>query len=88
MDIYGGKAIMTTKTEELWQLLHDGLRAFIAKRVNDQVHVDDILQDVFVRVHLQVDRVNDPGRLVSWIYQVRSSIITGTQEGGERFLPG
>ncbi|MBH0177142.1 MAG: hypothetical protein HP491_04585 [Nitrospira sp.] len=70
MDIYGGKAIMTTKTEELWQLLHDGLRAFIAKRVNDQVHVDDILQDVFVRVHLQVDRVNDPGRLVSWIYQV------------------
>lgn len=76
MDIHGGEAIMTTKTEDLWQLLHDGLRAFIAKRVNDQIHVDDILQDVFVRIHRQVDSVNDPGRLVSWVYQVtRNAII-------------
>ncbi|MBH0183252.1 MAG: RNA polymerase sigma factor SigZ [Nitrospira sp.] len=67
---------MTTTTEELWQLLHDGLRGFIAKRVSDQVQVDDILQDVFMRVHLQIGSVNDPGRLVSWIYQVtRNTII-------------
>lgn len=67
---------MTTKTEELWQLVHDGLRAFIAKRINDHGHVDDILQDVFVRVHRQVDSVSDPARIVSWIYQVtRNAII-------------
>jgi RNA polymerase sigma-70 factor, ECF subfamily len=70
------EAIMTKTTEELWQLVHDGLRAFIAKRVNDQGHVDDILQDVFVRVHRQIDSVNDPRRIVSWIYQVtRNAII-------------
>lgn len=76
---------MTTKTEELWQLLHDGLRAFIAKRVNDQAHVDDILQDVFVRVHLQMDTVNDPGRLISWIYQVtRNTIIDYYRKPGRQ----
>jgi len=76
MDVYGGEVIMTKTTEELWQLVHDGLRAFIAKRVNDQVHVDDILQEVFVRAHQQIDSVNDPRRLVSWIYQVtRNAII-------------
>ncbi|MBH0188954.1 MAG: RNA polymerase sigma factor SigZ [Nitrospira sp.] len=85
MNIHGGKAIMTIKTEELWHQLHDGFRAFIATRVNDQVHVDDILQDVFVRVHLQVDRVNDPGRLVSWIYQVtRNTIIDYYRNSGRR----
>jgi len=80
---------MTTKTEELWQLLHDGLRAFIAKRVNDQVHVEDILQDVFVRVHRQIDSVNDPGRLVSWIYQVtRNAIIDYYRKPGrQREIP-
>jgi RNA polymerase sigma-70 factor (ECF subfamily) len=89
MDGHSEKAIMTTKTEELWQLLHDGLRAFIAKRVNEQVHVDDILQDVFVRVHRQIDTVNDPGRLVSWIYQVtRNTIIDYYRKPGrQREIP-
>ncbi|OQW40254.1 MAG: hypothetical protein A4C66_02380 [Nitrospira sp. HN-bin3] len=62
-----GVFIMTTKTEELWRALHDGLRAFIARRVNDQGHVDDILQEVFVRVHRQIDSVKDPERLVSLV---------------------
>jgi RNA polymerase sigma-70 factor (ECF subfamily) len=85
IDIHGGEAIMTSKTEDLWQLLHDGLRAFIAKRVNDQVHVDDILQDVFVSVHRHIDSVNDPGRLVSWIYQVtRNAIIDYYRKPGRQ----
>lgn len=77
---------MTTKTEELWQGVHDGLRTFIAKRVNDQGPVDDILQDVFVRVHRQMDSVNDPRRLVSWIYQItRNAIIDHYRKpGGQR----
>lgn len=80
---------MATKTEDLWQLVHDGLRAFIAKRVNDPAHVDDILQDVFVRVHQQADSVNDPGRLVSWIYQVtRNAIIDYYRKPGrQREIP-
>ena len=40
---------MTTMTEELWQGMHDGLRAFIAKRVSDQSHAEDVLQDAWLR---------------------------------------
>ncbi len=84
-----GEPIMTTKTEELWQELHDGLRAFIAKRVNDQAHADDILQEVFVRVHRQIDSVKDPQRLVSWVYQItRNAIIDHYRKPGrEREVP-
>lgn len=90
MDADGGEAIMMKTTEELWQLVHDGLRAFIAKRVNDHGHVDDILQDVFVRVHRQIDSVNDPRRLVSWIYQItRNAIIDHYRNPGrQREFPG
>ncbi|MGE0643950.1 MAG: RNA polymerase sigma factor SigZ [Nitrospira sp.] len=82
-------AIVTKTTEELWQLMHDGLRAFIAKRVNDQGHADDILQEVFVRVHRQIDSVNDPQRLVSWVYQItRNAIIDHYRKPGrEREFP-
>ena len=76
---------MATMTEELWQGMHDGLRAFIAKRVSDQEQVEDILQDVFLRTHRQVDTVNDPGRIVSWLYQVtRHAIIDYCRKPGRR----
>lgn len=76
---------MTKTTEELWQLLHEGLRAFIAKRVDDHGHVDDILQEVFVRVHRQIDSVNDPSRIVSWIYQItRNTIIDHYRKPGQQ----
>ena len=69
----------------MWQELHDGLRAFIVKRVNDQGHADDVLQEVFVRVHRQIETVNDPGRLVSWIYQVtRNAIIDHYRKPGRQ----
>lgn len=75
---------MTTKTEELWQDVHDGLRAFVAKRVNDQGHVDDILQDVFVRAHRQMETLNDPHRVVSWIYQITRNAIIDYYRHAER----
>lgn len=80
-----GESIMTTKTEDLWQALHNGLRAFIVKRVDDQEHADDILQEVFVRVHRQIDSVKDPERLVSWVYQItRNAIIDHYRKPGRQ----
>ncbi|MBX3351194.1 MAG: RNA polymerase sigma factor SigZ [Nitrospira sp.] len=85
MNGQSGGSIMTTKTEELWQALHDGLRAFIARRVSDQEYVDDILQEVFVRVHRQIDSVKDPERLVSWVYQItRNAIIDHYRKPGRQ----
>lgn len=75
MNGQSGESIMTTKTEDLWQALHNGLSAFIVKRVDDQEHADDILQEVFVRVHRQIDSVKDPERLVSWVYQITRNVI-------------
>jgi len=88
-DAHHGEAIMTKTTEDLWQLVHDGLRAFIAKRVNEQDHIDDILQDVFIRVHRQMNTVKDPRRIVSWIYQVtRNAIIDHYRKPGrQREIP-
>lgn len=80
-----GESIMTTKTEDLWQALHNGLRTFIVKRVGDQEHTDDILQEVFVRVHRQIDSVKDPERVVSWVYQItRNAIIDHYRKPGRQ----
>jgi RNA polymerase sigma-70 factor (ECF subfamily) len=85
MAVKGKRAVMMTMTEKLWQEMHDGLRAFIAKRVSDQSYAEDVLQEVFVRVHRQLDSVNDPRRIVSWMYQItRNAIIDYYRKPGRR----
>jgi len=52
------------------------LRAFIAKRVAADAAVEDLLQEVFLKIHDKIDQVQDPRRLVSWIFTVtRHAII-------------
>ena len=76
---------MASKVIEVWQQVHNGLRAFIAKRVSDEAEIDDILQEVFLRIHRGLDELKDPRRIVSWIYQItRHAIIDHYRASGRR----
>jgi RNA polymerase sigma-70 factor (ECF subfamily) len=61
---------------EIWREVHEGLRAFIAKRVADEASVDDLSQEVFVRMQRGLGGLKKESRLVAWIYQIaRHAII-------------
>ena len=61
---------------EIWRETHQGLRAFIAKRVADAAAVEDLSQEVFVRMQRGLGGLKKESRLVSWIYQIaRHAII-------------
>jgi RNA polymerase sigma-70 factor (ECF subfamily) len=63
-------------TEYIWRSYHENLHSFILSRVGDVATADDILQDVFVRIHTGIDTLEDCGKLQSWIYQItRNAII-------------
>ncbi|MCG3774493.1 MAG: ECF RNA polymerase sigma factor SigR [Nitrospira sp.] len=67
---------MEADAQEIWQQIHNGLRAFIAKRVANEAEADDIVQDVWLKMQRGLDGLKDRSRLVSWIYQIaRHSII-------------
>ncbi len=67
---------MAPAVTEVWQQVHDRLRAFIAKRIAADADVDDILQDVFLRMHRRIDGLQDASRVVAWVYQIaRHAII-------------
>ena len=75
---------MATTVTQLWQQVHDGLRAFIVKRVADEAEVDDILQEVFLRMHRGIDSLKDPRRVVSWVYQITRHAIVDHYRAPER----
>jgi RNA polymerase sigma-70 factor (ECF subfamily) len=65
-----------TDLEALWRQLHNRLLGFICSRLPDCDEAEDILQDVFLRIHTNLGTVRDLDRLESWVYQIaRNSII-------------
>ncbi|MBX9658085.1 MAG: RNA polymerase sigma factor SigZ [Nitrospiraceae bacterium] len=66
---------MTQDRHNVWMEVRGRLRAFIAKRVADDASVDDLLQEVFLKIHDKIDQVQDPRNLVSWIFTVTRHVI-------------
>ena len=68
-------ATQGSDTQQIWAEFGDRLRAFIARRVDSDADADDILQDVFLRIHRHAGTVKRLERLVSWLFQVTRNAI-------------
>lgn len=62
-----------------WRELEAKLRPFIARRVRSEVDVDDIVQDVFLRMQRGLAGLRDEERFGPWVYQVARSAIVDHQ---------
>lgn len=70
-----GSETQRSDTQQIWVEFGDRLRAFIARRVASDADADDILQDVFLRIHRHVETVERRERLVSWLFQLTRNAI-------------
>lgn len=75
---------MTQDVKDIWQEVHRRLRSFIARRVANDAAVEDILQEVFLRLHRRLDSLKDPRRLVSWVFQITRHAIADYYRAPER----
>ena len=67
---------MSMTTEQVWEAFHLPLRQFIRKRLSDEAMTEDVLQEVFLRIHQHIDSLKDTKKLESWVYQItRNAII-------------
>jgi RNA polymerase sigma-70 factor, ECF subfamily len=67
---------MVSTSEEVWAAFHARLLRFIRSHVADDASAEDILQDVFLKIHTRLDTLTDERKLTSWVYQIaRNAII-------------
>lgn len=57
-------------TAFLWQEFSAHIRAFIRSRVSNEKDVDDIVQDIFIRIHEGVDKLRHEDKLQSWVFGI------------------
>jgi RNA polymerase sigma-70 factor, ECF subfamily len=68
------KAIMIF--ESIYREFDVKLRRFILGRVSDSDTAEDILQEVYLKIHAHIEDLRDTEKLESWIYQItRNAII-------------
>ena len=51
------------------------LKKFIHGRVADNEMAEDILQNVYIKIHDTIRQVRDVDRLTSWFYQITRNTI-------------
>ena len=67
---------MSHASEQVWQDYHSRLHQFILSRVNYNAEAEDILQDVFLRIHRRIDTLDESDHLQAWIYRIaRNAVI-------------
>ena len=61
---------------QIWDESRNRIKAFIAKRIKNESDVEDVLQDVFFKIHQKIPELKDPTKLYSWVFQTtRNAII-------------
>ena len=69
---------------QVWGEFTAQLRRFVAGRVRNEADVEDILQEVFIKVHRGLDRLDDPSKLHAWVYQITRNAIIDHYRKGEQ----
>lgn len=63
-------------TEAAWEELHGRLLSFLRARVRNDADAEDLLQDVFTRIHANAGRLTEVDSVTGWIFRLtRNAVI-------------
>ena len=62
--------------ESIWEEFNKPLKSIIKRRVKNDQDVDDILQNVFYKIHTGIGSLRDSDKINSWVYKIaRNAVI-------------
>jgi RNA polymerase sigma-70 factor (ECF subfamily) len=68
------RLLPVTESPAPWQDVAARLRPFIARRVSP-TEIDDVMQDVFIRMQRGLPALRDEERFTSWLFQIARSSV-------------
>ena len=66
----------TIDTATVWKAFRKGLFSFIRTKVKEPADAEDILQEVFVKVHRSLPALSDRKKLQAWLFAITRNTIT------------
>lgn len=66
---------MDIGTSIIWGRFNNGLKGYIRKRVRDEDAVEDLLQEVFCKIHDNLHKLRDADKLGAWVFQITRNVV-------------
>lgn len=60
---------------EIYAQFHRSLRTFVRGKVRSNDDAEDILQNIFIKILANVDKLNEEERLTGWVYTIAHNTI-------------
>ena len=68
----------------VWEALESTLRPFIARRVASEPDVDDVMQEIFIRMQRGLPSLRSDERFTSWVYQIARNTVADHVRAAKR----
>lgn len=81
-DIIRGKLLLTT--DAIWEKFSCKLLNFIKQKVQNTHDGEDLLQEVFLRIHTNLDKLRNLKKVESWIFQISRNVINDYYRSHDR----
>ena len=66
---------MNRQIQDIWIDLHQELKNFIFSKIKNKDKSEDILQDVFLKIQLNIHKLLDSSKLTPWVYQITRNAV-------------
>jgi RNA polymerase sigma-70 factor (ECF subfamily) len=67
---------MKTSETVIWIKTQNELKSFVYRKVRDKALAEDIVQDVFLKVHAKLGQLRNIEKVSGWMYQIARNTIT------------
>lgn len=63
------------ETNKIWKRYSEELRGYLTSKTRDKSLTDDILQEVFEKVHAKRSQLKTSGKVRSWLYRIAGNVL-------------
>ena len=67
---------MNISEVSVWNQTQEKLKSFVNRYTKDKAIADDIVQDVFLKVHSKLGQLKESEKLAGWIFQIARNTMT------------
>ncbi len=71
----------TERTRRMWDDFNRPIWRFVRARVDSDADADDVVQDVFERVHTRQTQLREDERVAGWIFRIASNAVYDHHRG-------
>lgn len=78
--------MISTEARGAWRQLELRLRPYVARRVSTSADVDDVLQEVFARIHRGLGQLRSDERFGAWVYRIAARAVIDNTRARARLM--